>query len=61
MKNKYFVLDSRTFADALNLLGFSFYVFQDDVGKKVYSFENTDLFQEAYKELCVLRKKYRNK
>lgn len=61
MKNKYFVLDSETFAKSLNLLGFSFYVFKKDDNKKVYSFENTDLFQEAYKELSELRKKYRNK
>lgn len=60
-KSKYFVLDSRTFADALNLLGFSFYVFQNNDGKKVYSFENTEIFQEAYEELCALRKKYRDK
>lgn len=59
--NKYFVLDSKTFTEALNLLGFSFYVFQKDDNKKVYSFENTNLFQEAYMELCELRKKYRNK
>jgi hypothetical protein len=45
----------------MNLLGFSFYVFQNDDNKKVYSFENTDTFQEAYNELCALRKKYRNK
>ena len=61
MKNKYFVLDSETFAKSLNLLGFSFYVFKKDDNKKVYSFENTDLFQKAYKELSELRKKYRNK
>lgn len=61
MKNKYFVLESETFAKSLNLLGFSFYVFQKDDNKKVYSFENSDLFQEAYTEICALRKKYRNK
>jgi hypothetical protein len=61
MKNKYFALDSETFAKSMNLLGFSFYVFQNDDNKKVYSFENTDTFQEAYNELCALRKKYRNK
>lgn len=61
MKNKYFVLDSETFAKSLNLLGFSFYVFKKDDNKKVYSFENTDLFQEAYMEICELRNKYRNK
>jgi len=61
MKNKYFVLESETFAKSLNLLGFSFYVFQKDDNIKVYSFENSDLFQEAYTEMCALRKKYRNK
>lgn len=61
MKSKYFVLESETFAKSLNLLGFSFYVFQKDDNKKVYSFENTDLFQEAYIEICELRKKFRNK
>jgi hypothetical protein len=61
MKNKYFALDSKTMAQGMNLLGFSFYVFQNDDDKKVYSFENTDIFLEAYTELCALRKKYRNK
>ena len=48
MKNKYFILESKTFANALNLLGFSFYVFKKDDNKNIYSFENTELFQEAY-------------
>ena len=61
MKNKYFILESKTFANALNLLGFSFYTFKKDDNKNIYSFENTELFQEAYMELCELRKKYRNK
>ncbi|MEO2601009.1 hypothetical protein [Clostridium butyricum] len=61
MKKRYFVLDSKTFAEAMNLLGFSFYVFQKDDNKKVYSFENTELFQEAYTKICELRKEYRNK
>ena len=61
VKNKYFILESKTFANALNLLGFSFYVFKKDDNKNIYSFENTELFQEAYMELCELRKKYRNK
>lgn len=61
MKSKYWVLDSETFAKSMNLLGFSFYVFQNDDNKRVYSFENTELFQEAYTEMCALRKKYRNK
>jgi hypothetical protein len=60
-KSKYFVLDSRTFADALNLLGFSFYVFQNNDGKKVYSFENSEIFQEGYQKLCALRKEFRDK
>ena len=60
MNKKYFILESKTFAQALNLLGFEFYVFDDRDGKKVYSFENTKLFQEAYKNLCELRKHYRN-
>ena len=57
MKNKYFALESETFAKSMNLLGFSFYVFQKDDNTKVYSFEKTELFQEAYTEVCALRKK----
>ena len=58
--NKYFILESKTFSQALNLLGFEYYVFNDKNGDKVYSFENTELLQKAYRELSEIRKKYRN-
>ena len=60
--NKYFALESKTMAQTMNVLGFSFYTFDktENIGK-IYSFENSELFQEAYSEVCELREKYRNK
>jgi hypothetical protein len=61
-ERKYFILHSKSIAQALNFLGFEFYVFSDRFSDgKIYSFENTDKFKEAYKELCELRNKYINK
>lgn len=56
---KYFILSDRNFANALQLLGFRYYKFNDDEGKLIYSFENTDNFQSAYRELSELKKKYK--
>lgn len=59
MREKYFVIDTITLAHSLNFLGFSYEVFCKENGRKVYTFENTDKFQEAYKEICELRNKHR--
>lgn len=62
MSKKYFVLEDENFARALKLLGFNFYRFNDrEDGKLVFSFENTELFKDAYEELSKLKKKYKNK
>lgn len=59
---KYFILHSKSIAQALNFLGFEYYVFDDKFSDgQIYSFENTDKFKEGYKELCELRNKYKNK
>ncbi len=57
---KYFIINEKSTAIALNYLGFKFMQFTNiEENKTVYSFENTDEFQKARTELWLLRKKYR--
>jgi hypothetical protein len=57
--NKYFCVDSKTLAIALNYVGFSYFRFEnkDNSNEKSYSFEDTEDFQEALTTLNKLRKK----
>lgn len=57
--NKYFVINEKSTAIAINYLGFKFMQFTNNDGQTVYSFENTEEFQKARTELWNLRKKYR--
>ena len=59
MKKKYFAINEKTTAIALNYLGFKYYQFTNNEGNIVYSFENTDEFHKARTELWNLRNKYR--
>lgn len=59
MNQKYFVVSSINLAKALKFLGFEYYVFDDIQTGKIYSFINTEKFQDAYKNLCELRNKYK--
>ena len=58
MKSKYYAINNEYQANSLNWLGFSYMKFDDNKYGKIYSFENTDKFQEALKDLSRLRKKY---
>lgn len=58
---KYFVINEKTTAIAINYLGFKYMQFTNNDAKTVYSFENTKDFQEARTKLWNLRKEYRKK
>lgn len=54
--SKYFKVDNRTLANALNYCGFS-YIRVGDREKPIYSFEDTEEFREALDTLNKLRRK----
>lgn len=56
---KYFVVNEKSTANALNYLGFKYYKFTNRDGNEVYSFEWSDEFEIARRELWDLRTKYR--
>lgn len=59
MEKKYFCVDNKTCATALNYVGFSYYRFndKDNPNETSYSFEDTDEFREALDILNELRRK----
>lgn len=60
-KGKYFVVDSFQLAMALQYVsGQGFYKFDNEEHGKVYSFENTEKFQQARDDLWKLKVKYSN-
>lgn len=54
--SKYFKVDNKTLATALNYCGFSFMKIGDKE-KPIYSFEDSDNFREALESLNKIRKK----
>lgn len=54
--SKYFKVDNRTLASALNYCGFS-YIRVGDRENPIYSFEDTEEFREALDTLNKLRKR----
>lgn len=57
-ERKFFVTDNQYLAMSLSFLGFRF--FKNGIGKDTtYSFENTNSFQNAMKDICNLKNKYR--
>lgn len=56
MNKKYFKVDSKTLAIALNYCGFS-YLKVGDKENPIYSFEDSIEFREALETLNMLRKK----
>ena len=59
MENKYYCVNNKTLATALNYVGFSYMRFndKDNNDKTSYSFEDIKEFQEALEILNKLRKK----
>jgi len=56
MNKKYIEVKKRYLAEALSFLGFHYFKFTN-LTETVYSFENTDKFQYAFKELIQLRER----
>ena len=56
MKKNYIEIKKVYLAEALSFLGFHYYKFTN-LTETIYSFENTDKFQSAFKELIQLRDK----
>ena len=54
--SKYFKVDNKTLATALNYCGFSFMKIGDKE-KPIYSFEDSDNFREALESLKKIKKK----
>ncbi len=59
MEKKYYAVDSKTLAIALNYCGFSYFKVGDR-NNPVYSFENTLEFREALTKLNSIRRKNNN-
>lgn len=47
----YYYTKSKTLAYALNFIGYSFYKFNDEFDRVVYSFKTDELFYEKLKKL----------
>ncbi|WP_315114515.1 hypothetical protein [uncultured Clostridium sp.] len=56
IRKKYYNIEKRTLAEALNFMGFKYYKFTGDKGIPIYGFEDTELFRKAMNELFNLRK-----
>lgn len=54
--NKYYRVNKRSQAEALNFMGFNYYKFNDENGTVFYSFLKTEKFDKALEKLFKLRK-----
>lgn len=54
-------IENKYLADGINfLIGARYYKFINNEGKEVYSFQNTDKFNEAFDKLVELKKSINN-
>ncbi|MBN7771837.1 hypothetical protein [Clostridium aminobutyricum] len=53
--NKFYNINKKYLAEALSFLGFRYYKYINDEGKQVYSFEDSNEFQEALSGLFALK------
>ena len=56
MTNKYYSIKKQNLAQALNFMGFKFYVYNGTDGKPLFGFEDTQDFRIAMNSLLQLRK-----
>jgi len=57
-KQKYTCIRKRYLAESLSYLGFKYFRFCADEGYILYSFENSEKFQEALNEMLKLKKRF---
>lgn len=61
MKNKkYYNIEKKSLAEALNFIGFIFYRYTGDSGKTIYGFVDGEDFRKAMNGLFELRKSIKN-
>jgi len=56
--NKDYTTNNKYLADAMNFLGFRYYILNNNDGSKTYSFVNSIEFNLAMGELMITKKKY---
>lgn len=56
MEEKYYNIEKKTLANALNWMGFKFYIWTSRDGKTLYGFEDTPRLHKALEGLLELRK-----
>lgn len=57
---RFYNINKRYLAEGLSFLGFRYFKFQDAEGKQVYSFEDSEKFQEALAGLFTLKSNLQN-
>lgn len=55
MEEKYYNIEKKSLANALNWMGFKFYVWTNRDGKTLYGFEDTTRLRKALEGLLELR------
>lgn len=60
MEEKYYNIEKKSLATALNWMGFKFYKWTSREGKTLYGFEDTNKLHEALGGLLQLRKQVKN-
>lgn len=59
MENKkYYEVKKKYLAFAISFLGFQYYTFDKEDGKKLYTFEDTESFRKALTELSNLKRQF---
>ncbi|NOW03210.1 hypothetical protein [Clostridium beijerinckii] len=60
MEEKYYNIEKKSLATALNWMGFKFYVWTNREGKTLYGFEDTIKLHKALNGLLELRKQVKS-
>lgn len=55
MEKKFYIIKKKSFANALNFIGFNFYQFVGNDGRTVYQFEDDKKFRNAMNGLLALK------
>lgn len=60
MEEKYYSIEKKSLATALNWMGFKYYIWTSREGKTLYGFEDSTRLHKALEGLLELRKQVRN-